>query len=123
LDVAGSGGTAGHVVGADRGEAATLVVDEGHRDGAPGVGAPAAQQLLDRSAGAGVVDHVDGAAQVGQQVALPETAGAAGDGVVGGTVELGVRGHHQRGVGVENGRLPDAGGAGDHGGVTGERDR
>ena len=89
---------------------------------APQVSAPrAAEQLLDRPTGAGVVDDVDGAAQVGQQVALAGAAGAARDGVVGGAVELGVRRHHQRRVGVEDGALADARGAGDHRRVAAQR--
>ena len=40
----------------------------------PRVGALAPQELLDRPAGARVVHHVDGAAQVGQQVALAHAA-------------------------------------------------
>ena len=123
LHLAGAGGAARHVVGAQRGEGAAAVVDERHRDRAPGVDPAPAQQLLDRSPGAGVVDHVDRTAQVGQQVALARAARPAADRVVGGAVELGVRGHHQRRVGVEDGGLPDAGGTRDHRRVTAERHR
>ncbi len=123
LHLARADGPARDVVGAQRGERAAPVVDERDRDRAPGVGALAAQQLLDRSPGARVVDDVDGTAQVGEQVALPDAPRPTRDRVVGRAVELGVRGHHQRRVGVQDRALADARGAGDHRRVTAQRDR
>ncbi len=123
LHVARAGRAPGDVVGAERGEAAAPVVDERHRDRAPRVGTLAPQELLDRAARARVVDHVDRTPQVGEEVALADAAGAARDGVVGGAVELRVRGHHQRGVGVEDRALADPGGAGDDRGLAAQRDR
>ncbi len=120
LYVARTGRPARHVIGAQHRETTALVVDEGHRHRTPGVDPLATQELLLRPPGSGVVDHVHGATQVGEQVALPRTASTTDDGIVRGTVELGVRRHHQRRVGVEDRALADAGGTGDHRRVAAE---
>jgi len=93
--------------------AAPVVVDERRGDGAPGglVGSP--QDVIVQFVGSGLPAGVGFPLEVGNEIALVGAACPAARGVIGGSVERRVRGHHQREIGVQQGALAGAGRARD----------